>query len=131
MFTNFGSIITDSIIGDSKIGTLGYIQDSVIGDNCNIQNGCYIYSARIGNNVFLAPRVTILNDKYPPSHGTSWYPVQIGDNVIIGACCTILPKVIIESGVKIGAGQVITKDVTKSMCKDGWYVNKKCRQKDR
>lgn len=37
-------------------------------------------------------------------------PIIIGDNVWIGAGCTILPGVTIGNGAVIGAGAVITRD---------------------
>lgn len=37
--------------------------------------------------------------------------VVIGDNVLIGANCTILPGVVIGDGAIVGAGTVVSKDV--------------------
>jgi maltose O-acetyltransferase len=42
-------------------------------------------------------------------------PVIIGKNVWIGSHATILPGVRIEDGAIIGAGAVVTKDVSKNM----------------
>lgn len=82
-----------------------------VGSNCSIQAFCYICpGSTIGNNVFLGPRVTLLNDKYPPSDG-EWSPVVIEDDCSIGGSVTILPGVTIGRGAKIGAGAVVTKDV--------------------
>lgn len=82
-----------------------------IGSNCSIQAFCYVCpGTTIGDNVFLGPRVTVLNDKYPPSQG-DWSPVTIGDFASIGGAVTILPGVTIGRSAVIGAGAVVTKDV--------------------
>lgn len=83
--------------------------DVEIGKHCNIQcqvsisNGC-----KIGNGVFLAPKVTLLNDKYMNG---KIQPVEIGDYSRIGGNTIILPNVKIGKNVLIGAGSLITKDV--------------------
>lgn len=100
----------------TKIGAyveIGGTEDwpTTIGDDCSIQAFCYVCpGSTIGNNVFVGPRVTILNDKYPPSHG-DWSPVVIEDDVSIGGSVTILPGVRIGRSAKIGAGAVVTRDV--------------------
>jgi len=103
--------IYGSEIGEgTKIGSYVEIANSVIGKNCNIQafvsipNGCVI-----GNNVFIGPKATFTNDKYPPSNKLS--PVIVKDNVSIGANVTILPGVVIGEGTIIGAGSVVTKSI--------------------
>jgi len=100
------------VIGDNtKIGdgtTIGSFCD--IGKNCNIQahvtisNGCVL-----GNNVFIAPNSTLLNDKYPKS--TFMTPPIIKDNAVIGGGVTILPDVTIGEKAVIGGGSVVTKNV--------------------
>src|SRR5215472_2517646 len=75
---------------------------------------------RIGSNVMMGPDVMILTT----SHSTSTTsipmsaqgflpvaPVQIEDDVWIGARAIILPGVTIHSGSIIGAGAVVTRDV--------------------
>jgi len=88
-----------------------WIADRVsIGDRCKIQAFCFIpQGVRIGNNVFLGPRVTFTNDKYPPSN--EWLTTVVLDNVSIGAGAVILPGVTIGEGAVIGAGAVVTKNV--------------------
>ena len=41
-----------------------------------------------------------------------WKPTVMGNNVLIGTNATILPVRIVD-GVVIGAGSVVTKDITK------------------
>ncbi len=106
------------VIGDNtKIGdstTIGSFVDIgknvVIGKNCNIQahvtisNGCVL-----GNNVFIAPNSSLLNDKYPKSSFLN--PPIIKDNAIIGGGVTILPNVTIGEKAVVGGGSVVAKDV--------------------
>ena len=62
--------MTDTKIGDGTlIGSFVDLgKDVVLGKNCNIQahvtisNGCVL-----GDNVFIAPNSSLLNDKYPKS----------------------------------------------------------------
>lgn len=73
---------------------------------------CWLIS--FGDNVTLAPRVTVLaHDASPQAfqHVTKIGCVSIGDNVFIGACSVILPVVKIGSNVIVGAGSVVTKDL--------------------
>ena len=100
-----------SIDKKTKIG-----EYCVIGENAKIGKGCRIMyhvtickDAQIGNNVFIGPNTSLLNDKYPPSKNSN--PPIIEDNVIIGGGCTILPGVKIESGAFVGAGSVVTKHI--------------------
>jgi len=106
------------VIGDNtKIGENTIIgsfcdigKDVVIGKNCNIQahvtisNGCVL-----GDNVFIAPNSSLLNDKYPKS--TFMTPPIIKEGARIGGGVTILPDVIIGKDAVIGGGSVVTKNV--------------------
>ena len=71
----------------------------------------------IGDNVMIAPNVTIITATHPINpnlrkHSLQYNkPVHIKDNVWIGASVTILPGVTIGENSVIGAGSVITKDV--------------------
>jgi len=95
----------------TKIGAFCDIgRNVIIGRGCNIQchvsisNGCII-----GNKVFIGPKATLLNDKYPPSE--TLQPVVIHDEAVIGGGAIILPGVTIGERAAIGAGSVVTKDV--------------------
>lgn len=99
-------------IGDNcTIHSHVWIGDRVkIGNRCRIQAFCFIPTGvRIGNDVFLGPRVTFTNDKHPPS--PDWLITTVGDNVSIGAGAVILPGLTLHDGCKIGAGAIVTKDV--------------------
>ncbi len=71
----------------------------------------------IGNNVFLAPNVSIYTaghplEPEPRNQGLEYaYPVTIGNNVWIGGGVIILPGVTIGDNVTIGAGSVVTKSI--------------------
>ena len=102
-----------SRIGDgTSVGAFSEIGDSRVGDNCSIQAFAYLCPGTVvENNVFIGPRCTILNDKYPPSPKGSWSYVVIGYGASIGGSVTILPGVTIGARAMIGAGSVVTKDV--------------------
>lgn len=109
---NYVVIGDNTKIGDgTRIGSFCDIgKDVIIGKDCNIQthvtisNGC-----KIGDNVFIAPNSTLLNDKFPQSERLT--PPIIKDNAIIGGCSVILPNVTIGEGAVVAAGSVVTKDV--------------------
>ncbi len=106
------------VIGDgTKIGDGTLIgsfcdigKNVVLGKNCNIQahvtisNGCVL-----GDNVFIAPNSSLLNDKYPKSSLLT--PPVIKNNVAIGGGVTILPNVTIGEKSVVGGGSVVSKNV--------------------
>jgi Acetyltransferase (isoleucine patch superfamily) len=71
----------------------------------------------IGNNVMLAPNVSIYTAGHPlhPVSRNSGYEygleIRIGDDVWIGGNTVILPGIAIGRGTVIGAGSVVTRDV--------------------
>ena len=64
----------------------------------------------LGNNVFVGPNATLLNDKFPPS-GTKqlWQPVTVNDGAVIGGGSTIVPGCNVGVNAVLGAGAVLTK----------------------
>lgn len=119
MFTKhpYTQISNEAEIGEgSVIGAHSDILGKVkIGKNVRIQSFAFIPSGTtIEDNVFIAPRVTILNDKYPPSKGKHWMEVRIKEGAVIGGNVTILPGVTIGKDAMVGAGSVVTKDVAES-----------------
>jgi len=95
----------------TKIGAFCDIgRDVIIGEDCWIQ--CHVTisnGTKIGNNVFIAPNVSFLNDKFPPSKRLS--PPIIEDDVIIGGCAVIMPCVTVGRRSVVGSGTVVSKDV--------------------
>lgn len=100
------------------IGPFVEIQKGVtVGNNCRIQSHSFICElVTIGENCFIGHGVMFINDDFAtgkPAGGNKvlWKPTFIGDNVSIGSNATILP-VSICSDVVIGAGAVVTKNIT-------------------
>ncbi len=84
-----------------------------IGDNCKIEAFSYIPTGvAIEDDVFIGPRVTFTNDKYPKI-GRDWQisSTFVKKGVTIGAGAVIICGVTIGEDAVIGAGSVVTKDV--------------------
>lgn len=79
----------------------------------------------IGDNVFIAPNVTISTAGHPihPHARNTLYEygiaVSIGSDCWIGAGVTICPGVSIGSGTVIGAGSVVTRDIPEGVVAAG------------
>ncbi len=107
------------VIGnDVFIGPFVEIQKDVnIGDRTKIQSHSFICElVDIGKNCFVGHGVMFINDTFAkggPARGDKslWKQTKIGDNVSIGSNATLL-AVTICSNVVIGAGSVVTKDIT-------------------
>jgi len=102
----------DTVIGNSTLIGSGTIIDgrTTIGENVSVQSGVYMPPlTEVGNGVFLAPRVTITNDKYPPS--SRMIGVKIRDGAVVGGGAILVAGVKIGERGVVGAGAVVTKDV--------------------
>ncbi|MDO4880157.1 MAG: sugar O-acetyltransferase [Capnocytophaga sp.] len=120
-------ILISQIIG--KIGKNFHIESPFfcdygynieIGDNFYANHNVIILDCakvKIGNNVFLAPNVSLFTAGHPidfekRNQSLEYaFPITIGNNVWIGGNTTITPNVTIGNNVVIGAGSVITKDI--------------------
>ena len=107
-----------SIGDDVFIGPFVEIQKNVkIGSRSKIQSHSFICElVSIGEDCFIGHGVMFVNDLFSvggPAMGnkTLWKKTEIGNNVSIGSNATILPVSICEN-VVIGAGAVVTKDIT-------------------
>lgn len=107
-----------SIGANTFIGPFCEIQKNVnIGSDCKIQSHSFICEfVTIGSNCFIGHGVMFINDLFQdggPAGGdqTKWKSTTIGKHVSIGSNATILPVSICD-GVVIGAGCVVTKDIT-------------------
>ncbi len=107
-----------TIGSNSFIGPFCEIQKNVtIGQNSKIQSHSFICEfVDIGAQCFIGHGVMFINDLFQsggPAGGdqTKWKSTHIGSNVSIGSNATILPVSICD-GVVIGAGSVVTKDIT-------------------
>jgi len=106
-------------IGDSSfIGPFVEIQSGVaVGKRCRIQSHAFICEyVTIGDECFISHGAMFINDLFAiggPAQGRRdlWRATKIGDRVSIGTNATILPITICDH-VVVGAGAVVTKDIT-------------------
>ena len=105
------------------VGPFVEIQKNVIiGNNTRIQSHSFICeNVIIGDDCFISHGVMFINDDFKNGkisrEPEDWKHTNIGNNVLIGSNSTILPVKICEN-VVIGAGSVVTKNITDS----GVYV---------
>lgn len=88
----------------------------IIKDNTRISSHSFICpKVEIGKNCFIGHGVMFVNDKFSNNKinfdEENWLKTTIGNNVLIGSNATILPVKICEN-VTIGAGSVVTKDIS-------------------
>lgn len=107
-----------SIGNNCFIGPFVEIQKDVsIGDNTKVQSHTFICElVSIGHDCFIGHGVMFINDVFStggPARGdkSQWKSTFIGNHVSLGSNATILPVTICDHAV-IGAGAVVTKDIT-------------------
>lgn len=93
-----------------------------IGDYTFVGRGTEIdvsLGVTIGSHVLIAPGVFITDhghkiaaDALIDAQGCAETPISIEDDVWLGARCVILPGVRVGRGAVVGAGAVVTRDVT-------------------
>lgn len=107
----------------SKIEYNVYLSNAngiTIGKNCRINENVFIQQAIIGNNVLIAPNVSILSVSH--NHENIDIPIVdqgdslpnppiIEDNVWLGRNVVVMPGMRIGEGAIVGAGAIVTKDV--------------------
>lgn len=134
VFFNFVNAYGCSIGDNSRVGAFVEIQkDVLIGSNCKISSHSFICSGvEIGDNCFIGHHVVFTNDKYPQSVNESgnlesekdwssrFQKTRIGNNVSIGSNSTIICGIEIGDGAMIGAGSVVTKNIS---CNELWAGN--------
>ncbi len=106
-------------IGDEAfIGPFVEVQkDVTIGKRTRIQSHAFVCEmVDIGDDCFISHGAMFINDLFElggPSKGRKdlWRSTRIGNNVSIGTNSTILPVNICDN-VVVGAGSVVTKDIT-------------------
>lgn len=98
------------LIGDPKI---------VVGDNFYANVDChFLGQISFGRDVLIGPKTVI----WGRDHGCAGdrpireqdhvkQPIRVGDDVWIGANCTILKGVTIGTGAVVGAGSVVVRDI--------------------
>ena len=112
----YGCVLEDGVF----IGPFVEIQKGVlIGKNTRIQSHSFVCElVSIGMHCVIAHGVMFINDNFKqggPAKGNIalWKKTKIGNHVSIGSNATILPVDICDN-VVIGAGSVVTKNITKS-----------------
>jgi acetyltransferase-like isoleucine patch superfamily enzyme len=110
-FTKIGD---NSSIG-SDVVCEGY---TVIGNHTTVHAQTHLTALMfIGDYVFIGPKVTTANDRFPryyrPNLAGDLEGPFISSEAIICAGAILLPKVKIGQGAIVGAGSVVTKDVEK------------------
>lgn len=100
------------------IGPFVEIQNDVkIGSNTRVQSHSFICAnVTVGQNCFIGHGVMFINDKFSNAKVNYKPPFEktiIGNNVLIGSNSSILP-VSITDNVIIGAGSVVTKNISES-----------------
>jgi len=112
-------------IGDNtKIGAFVEIQKkALIGRNCKISSHTFICEGvTIEDNVFIGHNVTFINDSFPRATTANgqlqtdadWKvePTLVKKGASIGSGSTILANIVIGENAIIGAGSVVTKNVS-------------------
>lgn len=104
---------------DSFVGPFVEIQrNAVIGKRCRIQSHAFICElVVIGDDCFISHGAMFINDRFAIGRPAFerrdlWLPTKLGNNVNVGTNATILPVSICDN-VVIGAGAVVTKDISK------------------
>ena len=106
-------------IGDgSFVGPFVEIQrEVVIGKRCRIQSHAFICElVVIGDDCFISHGAMFINDLFStggPAKGRRdlWCRTRLGNEVSVGTNATVLPVAICDR-VVIGAGSVVTRDIT-------------------
>ena len=115
---------------DCFIGPFTEIQKgAVIGARTRVQSHAFICElVTIGEDCFVSHGVMFINDTFSAGGPSGrrrelWRETVIGNRVSIGSNATILPVRIVDN-VVIGAGAVVTKDITVS----GTYAGNPARR---
>jgi acetyltransferase-like isoleucine patch superfamily enzyme len=116
---------------DTFVGPFVEIQaGAIIGKRCRIQSHSFICDlVTIGDDCVVSHGAMFINDLFKdggPARGdrTKWLSTRIGNHVFIGTNATILPVSICDY-VVIGAGSVVTRDITES----GVYAGNPARRR--
>lgn len=112
----FAHVLPGATIGsDCNVCDHVFIEnDVIVGDRTTIKCGVQLWDgARIGNDVFIGPNASFINDKFPRSkvYPESFAKIFVEDGASIGANATVLCGIRIGAGAMVGAGAVVTKDV--------------------
>ena len=108
----------DCTIGDNSfVGPFVEIQKgAIVGKRTRIQSHAFICElVTIGDDCFISHGAMFINDRFdtggPAGKPNLWRATKLGNRVSIGTNATILPVTICDN-VVVGAGAVVTKDIT-------------------
>jgi acetyltransferase-like isoleucine patch superfamily enzyme len=108
-----------TVADDCFIGPFVEIQrDSTIGARTRVQSHSFVCElVEIGDDCFVGHGVMFINDLFKnggPAGGNRdhWGRTRVGNRVSIGSNATLLPVRVCDD-VVIGAGAVVTRDITK------------------
>lgn len=119
------TIIEPTNLYECKIDDAAFIgpfveiqRGAVIGKRTRVQSHSFVCElVSIGDDCFIGHGVMFINDLFscggPAPDSSGWKPTRVGNGVSIGSNATILPVSICDN-VVIGAGAVVTKDITES-----------------
>jgi acetyltransferase-like isoleucine patch superfamily enzyme len=111
-------------IGDNvKLGAFVEIQKNAsVGNNCKISSHTFVCEGvTIEDDVFVGHNVAFINDSYPRATANGQLQTEadwavektlVKKGASIGSGATILSKVTIGENAIVGAGSVVTKDVS-------------------
>ncbi|MFE0625076.1 DapH/DapD/GlmU-related protein [Priestia aryabhattai] len=103
------SVDTGTVVGRAAIIEL----NSLIGKDCTIQTLAYVTGDTIlEDDVFIGPCVSMSNDKYMGAKEYKLKGPTIKKGAKIGNNSSLLPGIVIGQGTIVGAGSVVTKDLT-------------------
>jgi acetyltransferase-like isoleucine patch superfamily enzyme len=118
---------------DCFIGPFTEIQKGVrIGARTRVQSHSFVCElVTIGDDCFIGHGVMFINDTFSTGgpargHKELWREAVVGNRVSIGSNATIMPVRIVDD-VVIGAGSVVTKDITMA----GTYAGNPARRLER
>ena len=97
--------------------------DVIIGDNVTIKSGVQVWDGvTLEENVFIGPNVTFTNDFMPRSkqYPSEFLKTTIKEGASIGANSTIIGGVVVGRFAMVGAGSVVTKNISNN---ELWYGN--------
>jgi len=113
----FSVVLSGAKIGKNcNINALTLIEnDVVLGDNVTVKSGVQIWDGlRVEDNVFIGPNVTFTNDFTPRSkqRPAKFLKTTLKQGASLGANLTIVGGLTIGKYAMIGAGSVVTKNVS-------------------
>ena len=118
----YGCTLQDTVF----VGPFVEIQNDVtIGERTRVQSHSFICSnTEIGADCFIGHGVMFINDKFVDRKlSKDFLPTKLGNKVYIGSNSTMLPVSICDD-VVVGAGSVVTKNITES----GTYAGNPARK---